>query len=86
MIEIKDLLARFERIILSEESKREAVRLAISEAIKVPINPDAVEIKGDTIFLNIKPIYKNEIFLKQEQVQKKLQEIFLGKKIPMNIR
>jgi len=64
MIEIKDLLVRFQNILLSEKGKKEVVRKIISEVIKTEINSEDIEIKNNTIYLNIKPIYKNEIFWK----------------------
>ena len=85
MIELKDLLARFSNILLSEEGKKEAIRNTISEVVGVKIKSDDLKIKNGTIYLNIKPIYKNEIFLKQEQILLKLKES-LGKKTPQNIR
>lgn len=81
MIEIKDLLVRFSNILLTEEGKKESIRSVISEIIKVEINSKDVKIKNNTIYLNIKPIYKNEVFLKQEQIFLKLKES-LGKKTP----
>jgi DNA replication protein DnaD len=85
MIEIKDLLARFQNILLSEKGKKEVARKVISEVIKTEINSEDIEIKNNTIYLNIKPIYKNEIFLKREQIFSKLEES-LGKKTPGDIR
>jgi hypothetical protein len=85
MIEIKDLLARFNNILLSEEGNKEDIRKIISEIIRVEIKSEDLKIKNGTIYLNIKPIYKNEILIKQDQIFAKLKE-FLGKKIPENIR
>jgi hypothetical protein len=85
MIEIKDLLSRFNNILLSEEGKKESVRSIISEIIKVEINPKDVKIKNNIIYLNIKPIYKNEILLKQDQIFLRLKES-LNKKTPRAIR
>ncbi|MFA6533160.1 MAG: hypothetical protein WCT22_04155 [Patescibacteria group bacterium] len=85
MIEIKNLLSRFERILFSEENKKEFIRSVISETIKVKINSEDIKIKNNIIYLNIKPIYKNEVFLKQEQIFLKLKESF-DKKVPQNIR
>lgn len=85
MIEIKDLLGRFSKILLSAEGKKESVRRAISETTKVKISPEDIKIKNNIIYLNIKPIYKNEIFIKKNQVFLKLKEIF-GKRAPKNIR
>jgi len=85
MIEIKDLLARFNNILLSEEGNKEAIRKIISEVIKSEIDIKKIKIKNGTIYLSIKPIYKNEILIKQDQIFAKLKES-LGKKIPENIR
>jgi hypothetical protein len=76
MIEIKDLLARFDNILLSEEGKKESIRHAVSEIIGTDIESKDIKIKNGVIYLNIKPIYKNEIFLKQEQIFLKLKESF----------
>jgi hypothetical protein len=81
MIEIKDLLARFSNILLGEERKKEEIRKIISEAIKVDIKSEDIKIKNGTIYLNIKPIYKNEILLKQGKILARLEEAF-GKKSP----
>ena len=43
-----------------------------------------IKIKNSTVYLNIKPIYKNEILLKKDKIFLKLKES-LGKKSPSNI-
>ncbi|MFA6257147.1 MAG: hypothetical protein WCT29_02795 [Candidatus Paceibacterota bacterium] len=86
MIEIKNLLERFSSIILSEENKRESVRRAVSETLHMEIKSEDVKIKNSVIYLNIKPIYKNEVLMKREQIFKRLQELFLGKNPPLEIR
>lgn len=85
MIEIKDLLTKFNKILLSEEVKKEFVKNTISEIIGVEIKNQDIKIKNNIIYLNIKPIYKNEIFLRQEQIFSKLKESF-GKKAPTALR
>ncbi len=85
MIEIKDLLAKFSNILLSEEGKKEAIRKIIFEVININISSENIKIKNNTIYLDIKPIYKNEIFLKQNIIFSKLKES-LGKKSPQEIR
>lgn len=85
MIEIKDLLVRFNNILLSEEGNKEVIRKIISEIIDVEIKKEDIKIKNSVIYLNIKPIYKNEILLKQDKILQKLEES-LGKKSPKNIR
>ena len=44
-----------------------------------------MEIKGDTIYLKIKPIFKSEILLKKDQILLKIQES-LGPRSPKQIR
>lgn len=85
MIEIKDLLSRFNDLLLLGERGKEITRNTISEIIGVEINSGDIEVKNNTIYLNIKPIYKNEILIKREQINLKLEEI-LGKKAPQKIR
>jgi hypothetical protein len=79
MIEIKDLLGKFDTILLSGEGKKESIRRVISEVIKIEINSEDLKIKNNIIYLNIKPIYKNEILIKQNEIFSKLQELFPGK-------
>ena len=84
MIEIKDLLLKFGNIILKEETKKDLIRTTISEAINYDINSEDIKIKKGVIYLNIKPIYKNEIFLKKEEIFNKLKSL-LDKKAPKKI-
>lgn len=84
MIEIKDLLLKFQNALLGEEIKKEAIRSVISETINFQIKKKEIKIKNDIIYLNIKPIYKNEIFLKKEEITLKLNEA-LGRKSPGKI-
>jgi len=85
MIEIKDLLTKFENILFSGENKKEIIRKVVSEILKIDISREDIEIKNNILYLNIKPIYKNEIFLKQDQIFFKLKKS-LGKKTPRDIR
>jgi hypothetical protein len=85
MIEIRDLLTRFKNILLSEEGKKESIRKIISEVVKIEIKSSDIKIKNGVIYLNIKPIYKNEILLRQDKIFLKLKES-LGNKTPQDIR
>jgi len=85
MIEIKNLLLKFNNFLLSEEAKKESIRKIISEIIKTQIKTEDIKIKNNTVYLDIKPIYKNEIFLKKDKIFSELEAVF-GKKVPQNIR
>ncbi|MFA6274197.1 MAG: hypothetical protein WC662_03475 [Candidatus Paceibacterota bacterium] len=74
MIEIKDLLISFNNKLLSEEIKKESIKNIISNIIGFDIKKEKIKIKNETVYLDIKPIYKNEIFLKKELILNKLKE------------
>lgn len=84
MIEIKDLLYRFNDLFLSEEIKKNSVINIFFDTIGLKIKPEDIKIKNNILYLNIKPIYKNEIYLKKDLIFSKLKES-LGKKTPGNI-
>ncbi len=85
MIEVKDLLARWGSILLSKESKVETIRSVISSVVGVNIDSEDIKISNNTVYLNIKPIYKSEILLKKDRIDSLLEEAFHKKNIP-NIR
>jgi hypothetical protein len=74
MIEIKDLLSNFENLLVSESFKKREVKRIILEEAKIDIKTEDIQLKNGTIFLNIKPIYKNEIFFKKDKILSKLRE------------
>ena len=76
MIEIKDLLLKFNNILISGEVKKEFIKKSIKDATNIDIKNDDIKIQNNTVYLNIKPIYKNEIFLKQDLISNKLGEFF----------
>jgi nucleoside-specific outer membrane channel protein Tsx len=85
MIEIKDLLLKFDNLILKEEVKKETIRFIISKVIGLNIKSEDINIKNNVIYLNIKPIYKSEILLKKDLIFHKFKEV-LNKKLPIDIR
>ena len=85
MIEIKDLLSRFSKILQNGEGQKELVIEIIKEMTGISIESKNIKIKNSVIFLNIKPIYKNEIFFKKDKIFSKLKET-LGKKSPNDFR
>lgn len=82
MIEIKDLLAKWSNVLLSSEAKADTIRGVISSVIGVKIAPEEIKITQNTVYLNIKPIYKSEIFMKREKIDSLLGEAFNQKNIP----
>ncbi|MBI3305569.1 hypothetical protein HYZ82_00330 [Candidatus Nomurabacteria bacterium] len=85
MIEIKDLLFGWSGVLLQEENKIESIRAAVSDTIGVEIKKEDIKIKNNTVFLDMKPIYKSEIFLKKGEILSRL-ENSIGKLAPGDIR
>jgi len=85
MIELKDLLGRFGKILETGEGSKQLVIGVIKDTTGILIETKNIKIKNGTIFLNIKPIYKNEIFIKKEKIFLKLKET-LGQKSPKDFR
>jgi len=77
MIEIKDLLIHIEALLFKEDEKKRCIRKVLLETIGLDINTKNIKIKNNTIYLDVKPIYKNEILLKKEEISSKLKQIFL---------
>lgn len=84
MIEIKDLLLRFDNILISQEVQKNTIASVLNEIISLKIKPENIQIKKNIIYLDIKPIYKNEIFFKKDLIFAELEKK-LGKKKPLKI-
>ncbi len=74
MIEIKDLLVDFEKLLGAGEFKKELIKDILFEVVGIKIETKDIKIENGDLFLNIKPIYKNEIFLKRENILNKLRQ------------
>jgi len=85
MIEIKDLLLKFNNLLVSENLKIEAIKKVLFEIINLEIKNEDIKIKKGIVYLNIKPTYKSEIFLKKDKITSELEKI-LGKKAPQDFR
>ncbi len=84
MIEIKDLLLNFKNLLVSEEAKKEIIANVIKETTGIKIASENIDFKKGVLRLETKPIYRNEIFMKREQILTKLKEV-LGRKSPSQI-
>ncbi|MEK7564543.1 MAG: hypothetical protein AAB510_03200 [Patescibacteria group bacterium] len=85
MIEIKDLLSKFDNILVKGGLKVELIREALYEVLGIEVKREDVKIKNNIIYLNIKPIYKNEILIRQEEIYNILLKR-IGEKAPKKIR
>lgn len=85
MIEIKDVLSRFSNVLFEHDSKQKLVLEAIFKVTNIKIKQSDLKIKNNVIYLNIKPLYKSEIFTKQELIFQELKKI-ISKNTPSTIR
>lgn len=85
MIEIKDLLISFEKLLVSSEIKKQIVIDILYKNIDLSVNKEDIKFKNNDLFLNIKPIYKNEILIKKAKILREL-ELALGKKAPKDFK
>jgi len=85
MIEIKDLLLKFNNLLVSENLKINTIKEVLFGVVGLEIKSEYIKIKNNDVYLNIKPIYKNEIFFKKDKILLKLEEI-LGKKAPKDFK
>lgn len=69
MKELKDFLSNIQKLVFKEESKKKFLQEVFWNILKIKIDTENIEIRNNIIFLkNIKPIYKNEIFLQKEKI------------------
>lgn len=72
MIEIKELLLGFDKLLLKGEGKKVFVKEIIKEVLSVDVETKDIDFRNGVLYLNLKPIYKNEIFLKKDFILSKL--------------
>jgi hypothetical protein len=85
MIEIKDLLLNFRNILLTEDFKKDLIIRIIFSIVGIQLKRADIKIQNGVLYLSTKPIYKNEIFIKQKEILSNLKQE-LGRKSPMEIR
>lgn len=72
----------FQKFLNLEKDKNTKIILvldAIKQETGLELSPKMLEIKGDFIKLNCNPVFRNEIFMHQSQIEAalKIQKIFL---------
>ncbi len=85
MFEIKDLLSRFENLLNKGQGNKKILVDLLESVVKIKINTENIRIQNGVLYLDTKPIYKNEILIKKSQLLQTFKES-LGKKAPIDIR
>jgi len=65
---------RFKNLKTPKEYKKEIIQKTIQKYSGVVIKSSKIEIQNNIIFLKISPLYKNEIFLHQEEIKESLKK------------
>lgn len=79
MINISGFFQKFLNLEKDKNTKIILVLDAIKQETGLELSPKMLEIKGDFIKLNCNPVFRNEIFMHQSQIEAalKIQKIFL---------
>ncbi len=71
---IGSFLEKFKRLLGNDVFLREAVAQAIFNLFKIKIEPKDVIVKDGTAVIKAHPVFKNEIFLKKNQILEELKK------------
>lgn len=74
MIEIKNLLIRFNKLVDNEEIKISLIKEAILEVSNIDIPKNKITFKNGVLKLDIKSIYRSEIFLNWDKILEKIEQ------------
>ena len=84
MNNIGDYLKRFTKLEPSDRRVKRAVSEAVSEITGVIVGEDDLKVSGKTVFLNIHPTAKTEIFFKKKKILNQLEDT-LGREMVNNL-
>jgi hypothetical protein len=76
---ISDFLQKFLKLEKDNNTKLAIILDIIKKETNIELTKDMLEIRGDNIKLNCNPVFRNEIFMHQAQIEESLkqQKIFL---------
>jgi hypothetical protein len=79
MLEIKNFLQKFLNLEKDNNTKLSIILETIKKETGLELTKEMLEIKGDNLKINCNPVFRNEIFMHQSQIESSLksQKIFL---------
>lgn len=79
MIDISSFLQKFLNLEKDNNTKLSIILETIKKETDIELSKEMLEVKGDNIKLNCNPVFRNEIFMHQSQIEDslKFQKIFL---------
>jgi hypothetical protein len=74
MFNIAQYLEKFKTLGMGDQSLKEALVFVIKEVVGVEIESKNVLIKNGEVIIKVSPSIKNAIFIKKDQIMKKVEE------------
>jgi len=74
MFNIAQYLEKFKTLGMGDQSLKEALVFVIKEVVGVEIETKNVLIKNGEVIIKVSPSIKNAIFIKKDQIMKKVEE------------
>ncbi len=74
MFNIAQYLEKFKTLGMGDQSLKEALVFVIKEVVGVEIETKNVLIKNSEVIIKVSPSIKNSIFIKKDQIMKKVEE------------
>jgi len=80
MNNIADFFQKFLNLEKNNQAKTSIILETIKEKTGLEIKKESLEIKGDRLKINVSPIFRNEIFMRKEEIENSLRNknIFLS--------
>ena len=70
MLDISNFLKKFSKLDQSSKQKKDNILSIIKNHTSISLNKEDVDIKESGVFLKCIPVFKNEIFLYKDQIEK----------------
>jgi len=74
MKDLSEYLNKFKVTLFKNEDKIEVMREIINTVTCLDLKPNDISIKGDCVYIQATPLYKNEIFLNKKKIIEKFKE------------
>lgn len=79
MLDISNFLQKFLKLEKDNNTKLSIILSVLKQTTGIELSKEALEIRGDNLKINCNPVFRNEIFMHQSQIEDllKSQKIFL---------
>jgi hypothetical protein len=85
MKQIGELLERFKTLKIAHSDVKVAVRETLYSLLSIDVDEASIRVSGDVVFVQVRPIVKNQILLQKETILEELKKT-LGQKAPRDVK